>query len=92
MLQIVEQQQGLGRAQVGDEAGRKGLAAPFPQPPRLGERGNDQRGVMQGRQVHEGDAVCEAIRDAFGHREGQARLADPAGAGQREQLDVIALQ
>ena len=50
----------------------------------------DEGGVADRGQRHEGDAVREVAGEVPGQPEGQPRLADPAGAGQGDEAHVVA--
>ena len=58
---------------------------------RLGDGRHDHRRARHGTQHHDGDTVLEARLQIHGGPERDAGLADPAGTGERDQPNVVAL-
>jgi len=85
LLEIVQDQQqspvadGLDKG-VDDRPARVSAHAE-----RCGDRGGDEVGVADRREIDERDAVRKTIRDDRAHFEGDPRLAAPAGPGQGDQ-------
>ena len=89
VLEVVQQQQQALPAQRGRQSlvQRRGVA--LIQAQALRDGGEHQGGVAQRRQVDEDRAIAEVVRRALGHRDRQARLADPAGPRQGEQPGAL---
>ena len=85
LLEVVEDQQhGLvpqAFCQLVDER----VAARVAQADRAGDRGEQRLAVTGRRQIDEEDAVLELVDRAGGGAKGEARLADAAGARERQQ-------
>lgn len=78
-----------------DERGQRlegGLTLALDRSHRLGEGVHHQLGVVHGRQRREACAALKAVGKPLAELERQPRLADPDGAGEREQPDPAAGQ
>ncbi len=89
VLAIVEHDQDLALAQVGEDArgrivGRAGIRAEGG-----GERVRHQRSVGEGCEVDHADAVAERRPEPVGDRERQGRLADPARPDERDEAPAL---
>ena len=62
------------------------------QPDGAGDRRQDERGIAEVGQLDEAGAVGELVAHLVGNVERQAGLADAAGAGQRDERHVPAVE
>ena len=88
LLEVVQHQQQLLVPQVVPDDLAQRPAAGLPHVQRAGDGRGDEVRIARRRerlQGHEADAVLEVVEQVGRHGEGQARLAHPAGAGQRQQ-------
>ncbi len=92
MLTVVQYEEQLARAQDVGEVVYEGPSGRLLEAEGLGEHRRRQRCVARRGQIHEGDPVSEARRDHASHLHGQARLARPADAGQRDQPRPVVYQ
>jgi hypothetical protein len=88
LLEVVEHEQQalLPQARLQDRAQRPLAGVAYPQ--RLGERCEDEGGIVDGGEADEDDAIGERIGHPCRHLQRQARLADARGATEREQPHV----
>ena len=92
LLEVVEHQEQVFRPQRGGELLRRRPVGEFAQVQGVGDRRDDEVGIADRREGDEDRAVGE-VRLQFGrHFDRQARLADPAGTGQRDEPDLGASQ
>ena len=91
LLEVVEDEQQPPALEVCDEALLE-LALAVEEPERARDRADHVAGIPDRLQRHEDDAVRELVRRRRRDRLGEPRLADPAGAGDREQAHVVAAQ
>ncbi len=87
LLEAVEHEQRAAVAEGGLEGLEGRVVAGFADAERLGEGGGDEFGVGDRREGDEADAVGEAAGDRLGDLQGEAGLADAAGAGQGQEAD-----
>ena len=85
LLEVVEHQQHLPRAQETDEPLRQRSTAHVMQAERLGNGGDDQSGIADRSKVGEDRPVREARCDPLSDCKGEASLARPTWARQREE-------
>ncbi len=91
LLEVVDDEQQPAALDVGDEALLEvALAVEEPERPR--DRADHVAGIPDGLERHEDDAVRELVGRRRGDRLGEPGLADPAGAGDGEQADVVPAQ
>ena len=84
LLEVVEQEQAVGPADVPDEELERGLAAARPQAHRVGDGGGHERGVAQGGEL--GDVhLALGARDPVGDLEREAGLAAAARPDERHE-------
>ena len=88
VLHAVQDEQHAQRAQVLDQALEQSPPGLLPHPERLGDGGGHQGRVRQLPQGDDEDAVGEGREQVGRDPQGQARLPDAAGAGQRQQPDI----
>ena len=88
LLEVVQHQQGALVAQERRQPPVERLVAGLAHAEGLGDGGGDQVGVGDRGEGDEPDAVRERVGNRRGDLEGEAGLADAAGAGQRQQADV----
>lgn len=92
MLDVVQHQQHLFAAQIGQHALLHRQAAYLWQMERLGDRRGDEGGIGERVQRDEGDAVGEPRGEIGRDLQGHAGLADAAWPRQRHQADIVAQQ
>jgi hypothetical protein len=80
VLAVVEDEQQALVGQVRDERVPQVLAPGLADAERAGDGGQDEGGVGHGGELDEEGAVAEGVEGVGGGLEGEARLADPAGA------------
>ena len=68
------------------------LATSGPDVEGVGNRGRDKIGIGDGGETDEPDAVGERLNGMRRYLEGEARLADTAGSGQREEARLWLLE
>ena len=84
MFCVVEDEQHLARAKCGCEC-LKWVVGPFAEPERGADRGRNQVGVAQRRQLDDSGAVCERLCIPACELEREAGLAAAAGTGKHDQ-------
>ncbi len=92
LLEVVQDQQHLAVAQRGLQGRQRWLTARVAQAECGGDGGHDQIGIGDGRQPHQAHPVGERIRHRRADGQGEARLANTAGTGQRHQAYGVAPQ
>lgn len=90
MLQVIQHEQQAPVAEAGHQAVDDHFAAGLRYAQNVRDGVEDQTGIGQGRQINEDDAVGERRERHGGEVEGETRLADATGSGQREQAHVLA--
>jgi hypothetical protein len=88
VLEVVEDEQGLARAEVGPQGVRYGIGAALPDAGGGGDGGDDLARIGDGGQLDEEDAVGEALPGGVGDRHGQPGLADAAQPGHGDEADA----
>ena len=88
VLAVVEQEQLLAIPDVPGERDLGGAVGGEPRVQGLGDRGPDQLGLAERRQLHRPDPVGEVLEPLPGELERESRLAATAGAGQGEEPRV----
>ncbi len=83
VLAIVEDDENLLVAEKGKDA-RKGAVGPGRQAQRRRQGVRDERGVLEGREVHEPEIAAIGFRQRLGDGDGKRRLADPRGTDDRQ--------
>src|SRR6266568_700248 len=71
---------------------KQGLAGYFADVKRLSNGGHNERGIADGGQVHEKDAIGEAVTQLSCHLQAQAGLARATRTCQGEQAHILAAQ
>ena len=79
-------------ARNADSVSMRGRPAGLPDAECRSNRGHDQVGIDQRRQIDEDDPVGKRGVHLAGDRDGQARLADATGSSQRQPPDLVILQ
>lgn len=92
MLKIIQHKQQLFVAQGFLQALLDGAIRRFPHTQGLGNRRADQVGIADRRQRDKVDAIDKMVEQVRRHLQRQPRLADAAGAGQREQTNLFLQQ
>ncbi len=92
LLQVVQDEQRLARAQMRRELLDQGPVARVAQAERLGHRRHDESGIADRLQRDEADAVGEPVLRLTGDFEGEAGLADAARPDQDDERDLVAEQ
>ncbi len=88
LLEAVQEEQDLLPGQVVAQPIGQSTARRLVQAQRLGDRGEHERGVAHGGEGDEDDAVGEGVAQGAGDFDGQAGLADAAGAGAGDERDL----
>ena len=89
VLAIVEHDQDLALAQVGEDARGRIVGRAGGRAEGRGERVRHQRSVGEGCEVDHADAVAERRPEPVGDRERQGRLADPARPDERDEAPAL---
>ena len=89
LLEVVDHEQLVAFAKVGEERGARVVARHLERGCDLGQ---DELGVAQRRQADEVDPVGKALGEVIGGLDRDTRLARPAGAGQGDQPRLAAQQ
>ena len=89
MLQVVHHQQDRPLPEERRQRCEGILRRLLAHPHHPGDRRHHQSGIGQRRQIHEPDAIREALRHLLRGGNRQARLADASGADQRQQANVV---
>jgi hypothetical protein len=89
---VVEEEQEFSLAQKRPQTGLRRLTAEGNQAQRLGDGREDELRLADGGERNKANTVGEAVRYVSGDLEGEAGLADAAGAGQRDEPDIVLFQ
>ena len=92
LLEVVQDEQHLARAQLRHELLRQRTGARVAEAEGPGDRRQDELRVAQRGQFDEADAGGERRSNLLRDPEGEAGLADPSRAGQGDERDVVAEQ
>ena len=92
LLEVIEDEQQLPVAQGILEGLQERPPAQLVEAEGLADGRQDEAGVLDGGQRDKADAVAEVVAQGRCHLQGQAGLADAAGAGEGEQADLLAQQ
>ena len=85
LLEVIEHQQQALAGQIRDERGTEGLRPAFRQSERLGDRGEDKRGVADGGEGHKEDAIGERWQGGRRGIECETGLADAPDPRDRDE-------
>src|SRR4051812_9340918 len=85
MFEVIQYEKQMAATQRLIELIAQGATATVLDPERAGNDDADQGGTIDRRQWHEDDVVAELLGQLSRGLDGQARLANPARAGQREE-------
>ncbi len=92
LLEIVEDEEQVFRPQRGGELFRRRPVGEFAQAQGVGDRRDDEVGIADRREGDKHGAVGEYYFQLGSGLDGEARLADAAGTGQRDEPDLGATQ
>jgi hypothetical protein len=88
LLEVVQHQEQVLIGQRTPERLDQGRVDLLLDPAGLGDRGEDEGGIADGRERDEDDAIGKAGGEVVGHGQRQPGLADPTGAGQGQDRHI----